>query len=388
MFKHLTPFVQTLVVRATGTIFIAIGFIFGCWTAMIPAIKVRFELDEAQLGLLLLFLPAGVVVMNPLSIPLIRRLGSSQMSRLFLVLTALLFIFPPLMPTIELVAAGLFLAGMAFSATNIAMNTCAANLEQDRNINIIASCHGLWSLGAMFGAIIASMLSGFGIAPFLTMIFLFGIVTLLAIGLKRPLVDLPADQQESSTEKKSKGFVMPNRALWLIITISICVYLMEGTMADWSAVYMREVLERPETQVGWGFAVYAFFMASGRLLGDQLIARFTSKIALQVGGVIAAIGLGLLILQPALLLILVGFALAGIGVSLGAPILYAASAKAPGLPPGAGLATMNTFAMGAFLAGPAFIGFIAKWYTLPFAFGIIAIGALLWAFQARWMKDV
>ncbi len=388
MFKHLTPFVRTLVVRATGTIFIAIGFIFGCWTAMIPAIKVRFELDEAQLGLLLLFLPAGVVVMNPLSIPLIRRLGSSQMSRLFLVLTALLFIFPPLMPTIEWVAAGLFLAGMAFSATNIAMNTCAANLEQDRNINIIASCHGLWSLGAMFGAIIASMLTGFGIAPFLTMIFLFGIVILLAIGLKRPLVDLPADQQESSTEKKSKGFVMPNRALWLIITISICVYLMEGTMADWSAVYMREVLGRPETQVGWGFAVYAFFMASGRLLGDQLIARFTSKMVLQVGGVIAAIGLGLLILQPALLLILVGFALAGIGVSLGAPILYAASAKAPGLPPGAGLATMNTFAMGAFLAGPAFIGFIAKWYTLPFAFGIIAIGALLWAFQARWMKAV
>lgn len=386
MFKHLTPFVRSLVVRATGTIFIAIGFIFGCWTAMIPAIKAGFELDEAQLGLLLLFLPAGVVVMNPLSIPLIRLLGSAQMSRLFLILTALLFIFPPLMPTIELVAAGLFLAGMAFSATNIAMNTCAANLEQDRNINIIASCHGLWSLGAMFGAIIASMLTGLGIAPFLTMIFLFGIVTLLAIALKRPLADLPADQQESSTGKKTKGFVMPNRALWLIITISICVYLMEGTMADWSAVYMREVLGRPEAQVGWGFAVYAFFMASGRLLGDQLIARFTGKVVLQVGGVIAAIGLGLLILQPALLLILVGFALAGIGVSLGAPILYAASAKAPGLPPGAGLATMNTFAMGAFLAGPAFIGFIAKWYTLPFAFGIIAIGALLWALQSRWMK--
>ncbi len=387
MFKHLTPFVRSQVVRATGIIFIAIGFIFGCWTAMIPSIKVRFDMDEAQLGLLLLFLPAGVVVMNPLSIPLIRLLGSAQMSRLFLVLTALFFIFPILMPTNTLISAALFLAGMAFSATNIAMNTCAANLEQDRHINIIASCHGLWSLGAMFGAITASTLFGLGVAPFLMMTGLFGLITLLAIGLKGPLADLPADQQASATAQKSKGFVMPNRALWLIITISICVYLMEGTMADWSAVYMREVLGRPETQVGWGFGVYAFFMAGGRLMGDQVIARFSSQLVLQVGGVIAAIGLGLLILQPGLLLILIGFALAGIGVSLGAPILYAASAKAPGLPPGAGLATMNTFAMGAFLAGPAFIGFIAKWYTLPFAFGIIAIGALLWAIQSRWMKE-
>ena len=179
---------------------------------------------------------------------------------------------------------------------------------------------------------------------------------------------------------------MPNRSLWLLITISICIYLMEGTMADWSAVYMREVLQRPESQVGLGFAVYAFFMASGRVLGDQLIARFSSKRVLQFGGLVAATGLLILIIQPPMIWILPGFALAGMGVSLGAPIVYAASAKVPGLPPGAGLATLNTFAMGAFLGGPALIGFTAKWQSLPFAFGIVAMGALLWAVQARWMR--
>lgn len=385
MLHHLLPFVRYRMVWSTGLIFVLIGFIFGSWTALIPGIKERFVLDEAQLGMLLLALPSGVILMNPLSVPLIRWLGSARLSRVFLVLTAAFFVLPTMMPSTWTLAGALFLAGMAFSATNIAMNTCAANIEQAKEVNIISTCHGLWSIGAMFGAMTVSALLGFAMTPVLVMSILFLLILVISFALQGPMAGLPPDVEQAPGAKKA-GIVMPNRALWLLITISICVYLMEGTMADWSAVYMREVLHRPESQVGLGFAVYAFCMAAGRFLGDQLIARFTSKRVLQYGGLIAALGLLILILQPSLAWILPGFALAGIGVSLGAPILYAASTKVPGLPPGAGLATMNTFAMGAFLGGPALIGFTAKWQSLPFAFGIVALGALLWALQARWMR--
>lgn len=385
MLRHLLPFLRYRMVWSTGLIFVLLGFIFGNWTALIPGIKERFGMDEAQLGLLLLALPGGVILMNPLSVPLIAWLGASRLSRLCLGLTAVFFVFPTVMQSIWGVAAMLFLSGMFFSTTNIAMNTCAANIEEAKGIHIIASCHGLWSIGAMFGAMTVSSLLGTGMAPISVMSLLAVLIGLIALYLGIPMADLPPDPAPSPGQKAS-GFVMPNKALWLLITISICVYLMEGTMADWSAVYMREVLHRPESQVGFGFAIYAFFMASGRLLGDQLIARFSSKRVLQYGGLVAALGLLILILQPMLWLVLVGFGLAGIGVSLGAPILYAASAKVPGLPPGAGLATMNTFAMGAFLGGPAFIGFTAKWQGLPFALGIVAIAALLWALQARWIR--
>lgn len=372
-------------VWSTGLIFVLIGFIFGSWTALIPGIKERFALDEAQLGLLLLALPTGVVLMNPISVPLIRWLGSARLSRMGLALTAAAFVLPTLMPSTWTVAGALFVAGLAFSGTNIAMNTCATNIEQAEGYSIIATCHGLWSIGAMLGAVAFSTLLGLGLAPYMVMSLLFLGLLLCAIGLQGPMATLPPDAKQEPGAKKAR-IIMPNRSLWLLITISICIYLMEGTMADWSAVYMREVLQRPESQVGLGFAVYAFFMASGRLLGDQLIARFSSKRVLQFGGLVAATGLFILIIQPPMIWILPGFALAGMGVSLGAPIVYAASAKVPGLPPGAGLATLNTFAMGAFLGGPALIGFTAKWQSLPFAFGIVAMGALLWAVQARWMR--
>ena len=49
---------------------------------------------------------------------------------------------------------------------------------------------------------------------------------------------------------------------------------------------------------------------------------------------------------------------------------------------GAGLATMNTFAMAAFLGGPALIGFIAKAFSLPFAFGVVAVLTGVWIWKA------
>jgi hypothetical protein len=49
---------------------------------------------------------------------------------------------------------------------------------------------------------------------------------------------------------------------------------------------------------------------------------------------------------------------------------------------GAGLATMNTFAMIGFLGGPAVIGFVAKALSLPAAFSLVAGFALFWAWRA------
>ena len=175
---------------------------------------------------------------------------------------------------------------------------------------------------------------------------------------------------------------MPNAALWLLISISLCTNLTEGAMADWSAVYMREIIQAPGTMAGWGFAVYAFFMAGGRFLGDELIGRFGSRAALRTCGILAALGLITVVLVNSTAAALAGFALTGMGVSLAAPILYAASARTPGMAKGAGLATMNTFAMAGFLGGPVFIGLLAKVSSLQVAFAVVAVFAGFWAWRA------
>ncbi len=385
MFSHLATFRQHAASRATALLFGFFGVLFGTWAALIPFIKAKFALDEAQLGLLLLCLPAGITLMNPLSVPILHKLGAVRSAVISLPLAAALFILPFAMPTIWLVGLSLFLAGSIFSMVNMSMNTCASQIEQKEGLRIMSTCHGLWSTGAMLGSAIAGMATGWGVPP-VAYVAAIAVVELMAMlvfksGLKK-VPDEPHPVSENGDGKTPSGFILPNRALWVLVAISLCTNLTEGTMADWSAVYLREVVGTKEAMAGWGFAAYAFFMAGGRFLGDALIGRFGSRPVLRIGGIVAAAGLLLAVfLQNMAPAVLVGFAMVGAGVSLGAPILYAAAAKVPGMAKGAGLATMNTFAMIGFLGGPAFIGFLAKGFGLPVAFAVVACFALFWAWR-------
>lgn len=358
---------------------------FGAWAAMIPFIKHKFHLDEAQLGLLLLALQGGVLVMNPFSVPILQRWGAPASALFVLCLTALFFGLLPHMSDIWKLALVLFAAGGGFSVVNVAVNTCASVLERQENIRIMATCHGLWSAGAMTGSAATGVATGVGLGFQLWWVLIGMVIVLVVLWQRSALFYLEKYRlaPEKNEKKTPTRFAWPSAGLWLLIFISLCTNVTEGTMADWSAVYMRDVVKSEAWAVGWGFAAYAFFMAAGRFVGDGLLARFGPSKVLQTGGVIAAAGLLLLSFWPRMPLSLCWFSMVGAGVSLGAPVLYAAAARAPGMAPGAGLATLNTFAMFGFFGGPVAIGFLAKLWNLPLAFAVVGILALFWAWQAR-----
>lgn len=386
MTAHLRLFFTHSTSRAIGLVFALQGLLFGTWSSMIPFIKQKFQLDEAQLGLLLLALPTGITVMNPISVSVLHRLGTVRATLIARTLGALFFVLPFLMPNVWLTAAALMVLGTTFSTTNVSMNTAATTLENFEGIRIMATCHALWSTGAMFGSAIGATSLGFGVHP-VTHVMLIGSLLLLST-----LVIYQAFQRVPSevTVNKSVGprpkFRMPSAALWGLIAISLCTNLTEGTMADWSAVYMRDIVKAPAAIWGWGFAAYALFMALTRFAGDLILKHYGGGVVLRTGGTIAATGLLLAILLPFTPSVLLGFAMVGAGVSLGAPILYSAAAKVPGMAPGAGLATMNTFAMIGFLGGPAIIGFIAKAFSLPFALGVVVVAGGIWIWRAGYLK--
>ncbi|MBI1224616.1 MAG: MFS transporter [Bacteroidetes bacterium] len=387
MFSHLANFRHHPVVQATGLLFGFFGILFGTWAALIPFIKQKFGLDEAQLGMLLLCLPAGITLMNPFSVPILHKLGAVRSAIFALPLAAAMFVLPFAMPNVWLTGVSLFLAGTVFSMVNVSMNTCASQIEQQLDLRIMSTCHGLWSTGAMLGAAIASLATGWGLPPVAYVAIVFLAECIVVLSSKNALAGVPEESHlpladaDAKSPGKPSGFILPNKALWVLVTISLGTNLTEGTMSDWSAVYLRDVVGSPEAVAGWGFSAYAFFMAGGRFLGDALIGRFGSKPVLRMGGLIAAAGLLLAVFLPHTPTVLVGFAMVGAGVSLGAPILYAAAAKVPGMAKGAGLATMNTFAMIGFMGGPAVIGFVAKAFSLPMAFVLVAGFALFWAWR-------
>ncbi len=381
---NLATFRTNRAARATGLAFAGSGIIFGTWAALIPFIKIKFGLDEAQLGLLLLCPPAGIVAANPLSVPMLARFGAVRTTIAVLVAGGMALILPVAIPAIWGVAPALVILGGCMAVLNVAMNTCAALLEQHAGVRIISTCHGLWSAGAMTGSALAGAAMGLGTPAILYVSALAAAIALLAWKLSDPLREVPETIEPlgGRPEEKQKTFQMPNQALWLLIIISLCTNLTEGAMSDWAAVFMRQEVGAGETLSAWGFSVYAFFMAGGRFLGDGVVVRVGASRALRIGGITAVLGLLPAVFFPHPVAVLAGFALVGAGVSLGAPILYGAAAKVPGMSKGAGLATMNTFAMMAFLGGPALIGFIAQGSNLHVAFGVVALLALVWVWKA------
>lgn len=395
MLTHLRNLFQHPVGRAIGFIFFICGFVFGSWTSCIPYIKDKFSLDEAQLGVLLLSMPAGVLAMNPLSVFILKKIGINRSTIVFGILMGICFALPISVESVREVRYGLFLAGGAFAGLNVVMNTYASNLEANHHMRLMSTCHGMWSLGAMSGALISSL--SFGWLSFITVsipsqiiyVWLDAIVMFVFVMLLNKNIHLINEPvADESHEKTSAMFIFkPNAALLLLASILICSYFTEGAMADWAAVYMKDILRSPASMVGWGYSMYAGFMAGGRFIGDELIHRYTSKVVLRWGGFIVIIGMLWIVLSQSPWIVLPGFMLVGLGISLASPILYAASAQVKGLAPGVGLATMNSFGMAAFLTGPVIVGFIAKLVDLRFAFLWIVFASILWIIQTtRWIR--
>ena len=375
--QHLGVFIRHRESLAVGAAFILLGFLFGNWATMIPHVKQLYELDDASLGLLLLCMPLGAMIFNPFAAMLIQRYGMRKITFLSMLFISLAYMIPLSIFYFPIVPLGLVLSGLGITALNVSMNTCASSIEQHEKINIMSTCHGLFSIGLMSGSLAGSTSVASGIFPgwHMAIMGVFGII--LALLVRPVILSLYEAPFVSDSDQKFR-LILPKGALLLMILISICINFTEGTMADWTTLFMKEVVQSNPYFFGWGLAGYSLLMALGRFSGDALIPKFGGNKILIAGAFLTVSGLLISIFIPETVFAIIGFAFVGLGVSCGAPILYASAGRIPDMPKGTGLAIMNTFAMGGFLIGPVIIGFISNLTNLMVAFGFVALLAVFW----------
>ncbi|MBK9256670.1 MAG: MFS transporter [Saprospiraceae bacterium] len=383
--RHLFVFFTHKSSVAVGTAFLLLGFMFGNWATLIPYVKTTYNLDDAVLGLVLLSMPLGSLISNPVAAILIQKSGMRKVTIGGMIFLSFAYMVPLSLPFFAMVPFGLVLSGFGITTLNVAMNTCASSIEQHEKIHILSTCHGLFSVGLMFGSITGSFTFGMGYNPAIHMV-LMGFLGLIATYLVYPVIMKLHDDDHTNEKKEKFKLFFPKGALLLMVVISVCVNFTEGSMADWTALYMKEIVQANPYFIGWGLAGYSLFMAIGRFAGDGIIPVVGRNKILVYGACLSIAGFGLAILFPSTVTTICGFALIGLGVSCGAPILYGSAGRVPDLPKGAGLAVMNTFAMGGFLIGPVIIGFISNWIGLQLAFAFVALLCLVWLFYALRVK--
>ncbi len=384
--QNLLTFFMNRQAVAVGLVFASDSILFGSWVAHIPYVKEKLHLSDSELGLTLFAMPIGLLIMNPLTGWIIAKLGEARACFWSAVGLSLAVCIPLNAPNPAVLAFGLFLMGLNAALINVAMNTSATNVEREQGIVIMSSCHGMWSLGGLFGSGIAGAVISLHVSPPVHIAVMAGLVLLLTFLLQPTLAQIPSSSRTESGEKAGSSFVRPNMDLMLMILIGLALAMGEGAAFDWSAVYLRETLGASSQVAALGFASFSFTMTGFRFLGDAIIPKIGAKRWLQIGGVLAASGLLFAIALPYPSTALIGFALLGAGCSLGAPVLYAASLRVPGIPPAAGLATFATFSFIGFLAGPPIIGFVAEGFGLYWGLGFVAVMLLISVGLARIVK--
>ncbi|MBT0335770.1 MFS transporter [Morganella morganii] len=353
---------------ATRALFFVAGFASAAWAALVPFAKLNTGVNDGVLGLLLLCLGGGALVAMPLTGVLTTRFGCR---RVMTVSVLLLSITLPLLAVINhtgLLALTLIIFGMGIGITDCAMNIQAIIVEKAAPKPMMSGFHGFYSVGGIAGA---GAMSGFMLAG-MGALHAAGAVTaicllLLAFSYKGML--------DYAWPSEGPAFAVPRGAVLLIGIICFATFLAEGSVLDWSAVFLTEYRHVPESMGGLGFACFAVLMSLGRLTGDKIVAVLGRPQVVLWGALLAAGGLLLSVLSDNWLLALTGYGLIGLGCANVVPVMFSAIGRQTSMPQAVAVPAVTTLGYLGILAGPASVGLIAYRFTLPAA--LLAVVALL-----------
>ena len=356
---------------ATRTAFFIAGFGMAAWAPIIPFVQARLQLSEGALGLLILCLGAGSISMMSATGTIAGRYGC----RLPIVCACIVFCFT--LPglgviddlTILIVFVTLFGAGLGM--IDVAMNLQAVLVEDAHGKPMMSGFHSLFSIGAIAGAGLVSFILWAGGSPATaTLCAAMTILLLLAFCHRHLLTG-------SMEGVSSPFFVVPKGPVLLIGGLSFLVFMTEGAMLDWSAVYLATERAFSSSNSGLGYATFAAGMVVGRLCGDRLVQAFGPQLILITGALCAACGLAVIVAVPGWGAALIGFTLVGIGASNLEPIMFSALGRQTAMPRNLAISAVAMLGYTGLLAGPALIGFAAESFSLSFAFSGLALACLV-----------
>jgi MFS family permease len=366
---------------AVVAVFAVHGAVNGSFATRIPWIRERLGLSAGALGLALLVPALGALLAMPATGALVHRLSGRAVTRVLIAAFAVSLALPALASSssfgllcLALLAFGA-LAGMA----DIAMNTQGLALEEPLGRPLMSGLHGAWSVGGIMGSAIgvlaahADLDARIHLGIMAVMLALFGQAAARRLPAALPAHDPPR-------------LAWPSRPVLLIGTVGFCAVFAEGASADWCAVYLRDVMGTSAATAAAAYTGFALAMATGRLTGDRVVARFGAVATVRAGAAVATAGALVIVVARTPWLGIPGFALVGLGIATVVPLAFAAGGRA--VPhAGQGIAAVATVAYGAGLAAPGAIGAIADLSSLPAAFVVVATLTALFGFGAGALRS-
>src|SRR6202047_4467168 len=205
---------------STRIVFFIAGVGTSAWAPLVPFAKIRANIDDGLLGLLLLCLGVGSIVAMPLAGALAARLGC----RLVIALsTGLICLTLPLLASVSALpqwVASLLILGAGVGSLDVSMNIQAVIVERASGQTMMSGFHGLFSLGGIAGAAGITFLLGAGASPFIAVCCVIaGIAVALGLSVSRLL--------PYGSKSEGPAFAIPHGIVLFIGVLCFIVFLTE-----------------------------------------------------------------------------------------------------------------------------------------------------------------
>lgn len=329
-----------------------------------PFARGNTGVNEAQLGTLLLCLGVGALIAMPVTGWLTSRFGCR---RVILVAVALVIISTPWLSVLSdplLLALALLVFGVGIGVTDCAMNIQAILVEKQAEKPVMSGFHGMYSVGGIAGAGFMTLLLAMGFSVLTGCLLAVAAVIIMTLVSASGLLTY-------ANPAEGPVFAVPRGSVLIIGIICFAVFLTEGTVLDWSAVYLTDVRAIPASLGGLGYTCFAIAMTVARLTGDRIISSLGRLPVMLGGALVAAAGMAMVTFIDSWPLALLGYTLVGAGCANIVPVMFSAAGRQTVMPQAVAVPAITTLGYLGVLSGPAVIGYVAHYTHLAFSFSLI-----------------
>jgi len=370
-------------ITACKALFFCISFFVGLWAVRIPDIKDQIGVDYNGMGYLFIIFAIGSVLTMIVAPKLITKFSSKYISLIAGYTISILWLIVPFNKSFMIMFILSFIFGASYGIYEVILNLQASNLEKKYKKTMMSSFHAYWSIGLLSGSILTSLFLEYQLSFILNaitfVIILFPLIYLGSLTLiKSPTVE---------NQTYSVFFRWP-LIIVIFVFFSITAVFLEGGTDSWGALYMRDYIQAEGFQIGLAAIFFNGFMVIGRLIGDRLKDYYGIYNFLKASVLLSLLGTLMVALSDNLNLSIIGFSIAGFGVSSIIPICYTLSSSVKDLDPTLGITVITIAVYGVFMIAPSLMGYIANNYGVEYVYYPIFLFFIFSSFIAIYSKGL
>ncbi|GLX02442.1 MFS transporter [Microtetraspora sp. NBRC 16547] len=358
--------------------FVLGGLLCGTFTVRIPALTDKLGIPESSVGLALLAWGLGALLSMQSMRGIMAKAGSGGVLRVAAPLCAATLLLVGLAPSFPLLVGAALLFGMTFGAVDVAMNAQGSTVERAYGRPLLSGMHAGWCVGAISAGLIGTA----AIAAGLSLTAHLAIVAVLALPAS---VALSRTYLADGVAAEAKG---PRRRLpgvvYLLGAITFGAFMVEGVVADWNGLFLRDTLMAPESLAALGYPIFEAGMLLARLSGDRLRMRFGAARLMGFSGLATAATFTVVVVAPSAIVALFAMLFVGIAVSTISPLALSLAGTATDTP-GPAIAQAGAMGYAGLLLGPVVIGFLSGATSLRVAMVTAVVLGILIAVATRFL---